>query len=428
MPTTTTTRCINRALLAAAQQLRLSDIEQREGELEGPRVCACSGPLTIELDRYHRLGMPGTRIRIAPTRQNPEQGLTVCRKGREMFGPEPDLGDPAFTDEFHLEGPTPLALAVLDAETRRQLGRLVRGMIQSETGKPIAVRAALRNDVLEVRVEHTVGMTGAQITQLVVEVLGTALAVVRRLNPRGRARRIAENLQSETEPGVRLQSVLLLAREHSDDRHARAALLAACQDADDRVRLAAALARGDKGTATLLALAAEPATEDSCAARAVAALGERLPDEQAGATLRQALEWRHDETAQACIEILGNRGRGESESLLLTALRHDAPQVVLAAVHALGRTGTARAIAPLHAVDPPLRYRELHAAVRQAVAEIQARLTGAKPGQLSLPEREEGALSFPAAEPGRLSLPAAAAADGNAGSPEGGSRRASEAH
>jgi hypothetical protein len=41
---------------------------------------------------------------------------------------------------------------------------------------------------------------------------------------------------------------------------------------------------------------------------------------------------------------------------------------------------------------------------RQAIAEIQSRLAGAAPGQLSLAGGEAGALSLADGEPGRLSL------------------------
>jgi hypothetical protein len=49
---------------------------------------------------------------------------------------------------------------------------------------------------------------------------------------------------------------------------------------------------------------------------------------------------------------------------------------------------------------------DMRRAARQAIAEIQARLTGAEPGQLSLAGGEAGALSLAdeAGAPGRLSL------------------------
>lgn len=59
---------------------------------------------------------------------------------------------------------------------------------------------------------------------------------------------------------------------------------------------------------------------------------------------------------------------------------------------------------------------ELAQAARQAIAEIQARLTSAERGQLSLAGGEAGALSLvTAAEPGRLSLTEAPAAKTRSG-------------
>ena len=46
----------------------------------------------------------------------------------------------------------------------------------------------------------------------------------------------------------------------------------------------------------------------------------------------------------------------------------------------------------------------LRAAARQAIAEIQSRLEGASPGQLSLTEAEAGQLSLARDEAGQLSL------------------------
>ncbi|HEX3526943.1 MAG TPA: hypothetical protein VH988_07735 [Thermoanaerobaculia bacterium] len=50
------------------------------------------------------------------------------------------------------------------------------------------------------------------------------------------------------------------------------------------------------------------------------------------------------------------------------------------------------------------RDPELFKATRQAIAEIQSRLPGATPGQLSLAGAEAGQLSLAQAEVGRLSL------------------------
>jgi HEAT repeat protein len=163
------------------------------------------------------------------------------------------------------------------------------------------------------------------------------------------------------------------------------------------------MALGDEGRDTLVALASEEGVGDGVAARAVSALGARIPVDVGVAVLRRALpdDGRPD-TAVACLDTLGTAGRAEAESLAIEALRSDAPPVRAAAARALGRVGTVGAVAALReAID---RGELSRGAGRQAIAEIQARLAGAAPGQLSLAGAEAGALSLADGEPGRLSL------------------------
>jgi hypothetical protein len=401
-----------KAWQAAAKRLDLTTVGQSGGRFEKPWFRLQSGPLLVEMRWYRRLGVPGTRIGVAP-RQPGTPKLTVRRKGRASPGSGSELGDPAFSEEFHLEGPAPLALEGLDVETRRELAGLLRGIVQVEEGEPIEVRASLEQGVLVVDVDHTNGMSVPQVGKLVADILRTMLPIAERLIPGRLPDRIVRNLQSETVAGVRVQSVLRLGRDFPQHPAAREALRAACKDPDDEVQLQAALALGEEGVATLLALVARAATDDACAARAVAALGERLPVEQAETALRQALESGHERTAAACIEALGRLGHldrldhNAAERVLFTALHSTAPQVVLAATRALGRVGTAAAVVQLRELEPPLWDQELHRAVRQAISEIRSRLTGARAGQLSLlEERGEGALSLVETDPGRLSLTA----------------------
>ncbi len=219
------------------------------------------------------------------------------------------------------------------------------------------------------------------------------------------AARIASNLRAEPEAGARLRGVLMLSREFPRHAATREALLAAREDASEEVRLRAGMALGEEGRGTLVDLVARAGTDDSCAARAIAALGDRLPAEQAEAALRRALgEAGRPQTAQACLEALGRLGRPEHERLLLEALRSDDLPVSIAAARALGRAGTVAAVPPLREATSPGVPGELRSAARQAIAEIQARLTGAEPGQLSLAGGEAGALSLADGEPGRLSL------------------------
>ena len=77
----------------------------------------------------------------------------------------------------------------------------------------------------------------------------------------------------------------------------------------------------------------------------------------------------------------------------------------IAAAIALGRVGSTAAVLPLKQTaerfssDP-----QLSQATRQAIAEIQSRIPGASPGQLSLAGAEVGQLSLAQAEAGQLSL------------------------
>ncbi len=69
------------------------------------------------------------------------------------------------------------------------------------------------------------------------------------------------------------------------------------------------------------------------------------------------------------------------------------------------RAGTVAAVMPLREATARYpSYGPLRRATRQAIAEIQARLAGAEPGQLSLAGGEAGQLSLAEGESGQLSL------------------------
>ncbi len=281
------------------------------------------------------------------------------------------------------------------------------------------MNATLNHGVLEVRVKESGFSRGRE--QLPA-ILGAALPVARLLvAPGDLAAQIAENVRVETEPGARLRGVLTLAREFGQHEATRTTLLAAREDPSEEVRLRAATALGEDGRETLLDLVRGSGTDDACAARAIEALGERLPEGQGEATLRRALgEDGRAQTAQACLEALGRLGRAEAEGLMIEALRSRDPKVRTAAARALGRVGTVAAVAALHDATAP-HGDLLRSEGRQAIAEIQSRLPGAGPGQLSLAVGEAGALSLADGEPGRLSLADDAATPGpeeSAGGPK----------
>ena len=90
---------------------------------------------------------------------------------------------------------------------------------------------------------------------------------------------------------------------------------------------------------------------------------------------------------------------------MVLALRRNDKDLRLAAADSLRRIGTGAAVMPLKkTVDDSLPYSELRRVARQAIAEIQSRLPGASPGQLSLTSTEEGRLSLAQTEAGQLSL------------------------
>jgi hypothetical protein len=264
------------------------------------------------------------------------------------------------------------------------------------------VDASLTDGILEVRVKES-GWSGNR--ERVPEILAGVLEVARGLvAPKDLAGRIAANVRREPEAGARLQGLLMLAREFPGHPATRKALLAAREDASEEVRLRAGMALGDEGRETLVDLVKRTGTGDACAARAVSFLGQGLPEGLAEATLRRALGGAgRPQTAQACLEALAQLGRSEAEGLMIEALRSPDPQVKTAAARALGRAGTVAAVGALREAMPP--HGDLLRSVgRQAIAEIQARLAGAEPGQLSLAGGEAGALSLADGEPGRLTL------------------------
>jgi hypothetical protein len=395
----------------AARRAGLTGVEEAEGGIfEGEFVAGLAGPLHVRLEAY-RAGKyeNGTKIVVTGLGHGAgglslrREGLSTAFEKRFIGEREIEVGDPGFDAEYYVQGQAPLAVALLDRETRRRLGSLMRGRVAVAGREPIEVDPSLSDGVLEVQVKES-GFSGNR--ERVPEILGAVLEVARLLvRPADVAARIAANLRDEPGPGARLRGVLTLAREFHQHPATREALLAAREDPSPEVRLRAASFLGEEGRATLLALVEATGTDDACAARAVAELGERLPAERAAAALRRALGGAgRPQTAQACLEALGRLGRPEHEGLLLEALGSDDPAVSIAAARALGRAGTVAAVPALREATSAGVRGELRSAARQAIAEIQARLTGAEPGQLSLAGGEAGALSLADGEPGRLSL------------------------
>jgi HEAT repeat protein len=109
--------------------------------------------------------------------------------------------------------------------------------------------------------------------------------------------------------------------------------------------------------------------------------------------LTVALASSDGEVAVAAARALG-RTATASEAALVAALADGRPAVRVAAAESLGRVGSVETVPALR--DAAKRSDEggMRRAARQAIASIQARLSGAAPGQLSLAAGEAGELSL----------------------------------
>jgi HEAT repeat protein len=237
---------------------------------------------------------------------------------------------------------------------------------------------------------------------------------------------------------ARLQDLLMLVREFPEHNATRRALRAALKDKDEDIRLRCAIALAEEGRETLRQLAHDRGTSDDGAARAIAALREHFPLAQARKLLTHALRKRRVSVAAAVLDALALRrapeavetiadvlrrdegelavaaaqalavsGLPDAEPPLLQALGRDQPGVCLAAARALGRVGTVAAVPSLKDAIARRDDGSFARAARQAIAEIQSRIQGATPGQLSLADAQShpaGQLTLADDDTGRLSL------------------------
>jgi HEAT repeat protein len=373
------------------------------------RATAQAGVMEVRVEQVRKRGL-FLQVRVPGLLA--DSGLRLRRQALIQWpGREIDIGDGRFDQTFLVEGETGKVAALLDAKTRHLLLQV------NETVEP-----EIRHGVLRVKVTDR---TLPGLLSLLLE-LGQRFTQAPEI-----ARRLTDNAREDSKPGVRLRNLLLLSREHQGSALTAETLRAACRDESPEIRLRAALELGADGYETLVALA-EGEDGDTWRAQAVAALGRQLPWERTQALLHQALRRHHTETARACVGVLGQcqaagvaglvevlegeqdeiaaaaavalgeTGEETAEPPLIRALRHGSPDVRLAAAKALGRVGSVAAVLPLQ--EAAEEDRDLRRTVGQAIAEIQSRLQGAAPGQLSLAQTEAGQLSLAGDEAGQLSL------------------------
>jgi hypothetical protein len=409
----------HRRVRAWQDALRACGLQVTEPPGWSRQLTARAGPVAVKIETCGNKGRL-TRITVWIPGPPDFHSLRIRREPLVRWGREIEIGDKAFDEMFFIEGPPRLVLALLDAETRRLL-------IQANT----VSRLEISNGTL--RAEN-------MADRMVPYVLPLLLNIAHRfVQPMDVLRRLTENATRDPEPGVRLQNLSLLIRELPDNPWTVEALRTACSDKNLEVRLLAARNLGAEGRGVLLDLA-ESLEDDAVSAKAVAALGRELPLERTRALLSNALRRRCLQSARTCLEALGQNGNAEDVDLLakvmeleqgelataaaqalggtgrglsaraepplILALQREQPaDLRAAAAQALGRIGSVAAVLPLkEAAESSWLDLDLRRAARQAIAEIQSRLSGASPGQLSLASSEAGQLSLAQDGDGRLSL------------------------
>jgi hypothetical protein len=385
----------------------------------GVAVRSVSGKLTVRFGA-HPDSSGLTEVEIAGPRLAPR--LTL-RAELGDASPDVEIGDADFDREVSVQGPPPVALAILDAATRQAVRTLVRGLFEVEGHAPLQVTGRIDGGLLRIWVPLS------ESKALLPAAVRAGIALAKRLRaPSDLASRLASNLESEPVAGVRRRTLLMLVREFPDHEATRGALRAVRGDADAELRVRAGIALGAEGRDTLLAVAGGEGNDDA-GARAVTALGESLTLEETTRLLEGADRAVRPQTFKACVGVLATHGAdatpllarvlrsgvfGEAaaralgatgdpsaEPPLLRALGDGPASVRRAAAKALGRVGTRSAVAGLREAEAD---KELRSAARQAIAQIRSRLTGAGQGQLSLAEDRTGRLTIAEDESGQLSL------------------------
>ena len=388
-------------------------IVERPGVLR-PRVRARTGPVSVRLESSGNKRISPLIVIEAPAPPD-FHSVMIRPETKADSAREIEIGDRRFDDTFFIRGPARLVLALLDAEARRLL-----------------LKAQEKNGILIHAGELRTVLPGDEKLAAILPLL---VAVRKRfLPPVNVVQRLVANAAGDPEPGVRLQNLLLLIRELSWSPETDGALRTACSDPVPEIRLRAARQLGAEAHGVLVELA-ENLEDDAVSAEALSIVARELPFERVNAILSLALRRRRLQAARACLESIGRRGAiavdmlakvlaresGElapaaalalgataspaAEPALIQALERDEPDVRVAAANALGRVGSAAAVPPLkEAAELSRLDLELRRAARQAIAEIQSRVQGASPGQLSLAGAEAGQLSLAATEAGELSL------------------------
>jgi hypothetical protein len=401
---------------------------------------ARSGPLAVEIRTALFAGMRGQRSVITvgglADLSLETDGFPGTAAHRLERG-EIEVGDPPFDHALFVRGPEPVVRAVFGTETRRLVRLLLEGRVElsdGEQSRALGSAFSVRSGVLRLEAVDVIGYP-----HWLGECLPGLLAVARRLvRPGDVPGHLATNAREDPLPRVRAANLRALIVEYSGWPATRQALRSALDDPSLEVAALAALELLEhvEGAEERVRRAASDAgLPERLQARAVVALRRRLPVESLSEILRDAVETRRLKVAEACLAVLGENGGPEAidvmtevlavewgplavtavralgrsggadvESALLAVLGRNRADVVTAAARVLGRVGSAAAVGALRRVESSSGDEGARRAAREAIAQIQERLTGASPGQLSLADGESGQLSLTEDERGRVAI------------------------
>jgi hypothetical protein len=376
----------------AALDAGLSDIEEGGGHMLGRAVRGRSGALQVEIGEYSDR-QKGSVTQVSLTGYGYLNDLALrpetlgTRLQKRLLTSEIDTGDPEFDATFFVHGTRAVVHASLGEAARRRIGVL-------HSRVPLTIRGG------SIRVELHGDRMAAELTGILSDVLELGRAIEGKV-----ITRVATNARRDPLAAVRLRNLQVLIEEFPTEPETDEALRGACDDDDTPVRLCAALALGIEGKEVLREIV-KTGQDDACVGRALTALGSEIGADAAKPMLVQALEKDAVATAIACLDIFGHESLADVEALLVKALDHGSSELRTAAARALGRGGTVAAVLPLDEATTRHGGPGFRAVVRQAIAEIQARVTGASQGQVSLTDADTGRVSLAAADGGEVSLSA----------------------
>ncbi|MET0556501.1 MAG: hypothetical protein ABW221_25920 [Vicinamibacteria bacterium] len=414
------------ALQRAVSACRLDGMEPgTAGVARGRR-----GGLRIRVESARTAAFKCLRVTIDGVVPTVQAVSTHRRWSDAVFGSgDVEVGDPYFDEHVVLLGPPATVRGLFTAD--------VRALVREVFGWDARIRLGGGSIVAEFpETKGSFGPPGPRVRALV--------DLAERLEPGpSDGQRLAAIVRGDPLSTVRVTALETLLAEDPENDLTRAVLRDAARDAAPAVRLKAAQALGDEGIPVLHELAATSGVEDAYASAAISALGDRLPSDRARQMLAAAEADLRVPRARALLQLLAARGPEEvelvtsllarradspvsafvasssalaaaavealvaaevpsAETHLVAALASSAPGVAQAAAFGLGQIGTALAVPPLREAE---RQRgDLRSQARQSIAAIQARLTGATPGQLSLTGGAEGQVSVVDSADGRVSL------------------------